>query len=264
MTFISQRRWYQMVGLVCVFTFLFMVYRREARMRAKIESLEAQVTEIQRYLEEAETRRGDLTIAQTEAGLPATTERKAKPGEANKVKAEKTRKTPATYSSEPKTTDKAPAEAKEERVAEPADNPTGKFRQVVRIELNTADSATLVRIPGIGEGTARAILQYRTRLGGFYSAEQIREKLTWDNVLPRLDEWCEKWFWVDENLVQKLQINQLSFKELLRHPYLNYEDVKKIVKWRERHGAVHKVADLEQMGIADSIGLERLLHYVEF
>ena len=140
----------------------------------------------------------------------------------------------------------------------------GKFRQVARLELNTVDSATLVRVPGIGGGTARAILLYREKLGGYYSAEQLREKLTWDGAQSRLDDWCENWFWADEQLIQKLRINELSFKELVRHPYLEFDEVKAIVRWRDRHKAVRNAAELRQLGIDDSAKLDRLLHYVEF
>ena len=121
-----------------------------------------------------------------------------------------------------------------------------------------------MRVPGIGEGTARAILQYREQLGGYYSAEQLRERLTWESAQERLDEWCEAWLWADENKIQKRKINEMSFKELVHHPYLDYEEVKKIMKWRDRHGAVHSRADLEQLGMSDSAKLEKLLHYVEF
>lgn len=141
---------------------------------------------------------------------------------------------------------------------------TGKFRQVVKLELNTVDSATLVRIPGIAEGTARAILIYREKLGGYYSSEQLREKLTWESAQTNLDSWCNDWFWADESLIQKMYINNLSFKELLHHPYLDFEEVKAIVKWRDRHKKVANIADLRQLGIEDSIKLEKLLHYVEF
>src|ERR1700761_4069099 len=43
------------------------------------------------------------------------------------------------------------------------------------IELNTADSAKLTELPGIGGGHAVQIIRYRTRLGGFYSKEQLKE-----------------------------------------------------------------------------------------
>ena len=140
----------------------------------------------------------------------------------------------------------------------------GKFQQVVRLELNTIDSTTLVRVPGIGAGTAHAILHYRRQLGGFYSTDQLRERITWDGALPYIDKWCNEWFYVDEYFMQKMKLNTLSFKELVHHPYLNFEDVKAICRWRDRYGAVRGITDLEQLLAADSTKIEKLLHYVEF
>lgn len=43
------------------------------------------------------------------------------------------------------------------------------------VELNTADSAALRSISGIGPKTVNRILRYRERLGGFFRAEQLSE-----------------------------------------------------------------------------------------
>ena len=246
---ISQN-WYRLLAALCIFLLILMVYRREARMRTSLDSMEARLTALETYVR----------------GAREYSEEKVKSNE-ERVASRDERRTPlAKKTPQPK----KPAETKVEEVvangdivadAEPA---TGKFRQVARIELNTVDSTTLVRVPGIGEGTARKILQYRERLGGYFSAEQIREKVTWEGAQNHLDDWCENWFWADEQLIQKIQINKLTFKELLRHPYLDYDDVKAIVRWRDRHGAVRGVEDLKQLGLADSAKLASLLHYVEF
>jgi competence protein ComEA len=41
------------------------------------------------------------------------------------------------------------------------------------VNINTADAATLQRLPGIGEGLARRIIAYRQEVGGFKSPEQM-------------------------------------------------------------------------------------------
>ena len=43
------------------------------------------------------------------------------------------------------------------------------------VSLNTADTTALKRIPGIGSYYASRIADYRKKLGGFASAEQILE-----------------------------------------------------------------------------------------
>ena len=43
------------------------------------------------------------------------------------------------------------------------------------VNINTADSATLVALSGIGAKSAQAIIEYRTLLGGYHDISQIRE-----------------------------------------------------------------------------------------
>ena len=241
-------QWYKILGALCLFLLIVMLYRREARISSRIDSLEARLTAIEIYAQGRNSRPMEQTASTTR--IDATNDAPASGNIAQKATKDEA------------SDDGAGIEQKADR-QEVADD-DGKFRQVARLELNTVDSATLVRVPGIGGGTARAILLYREKLGGYYSAEQLREKLTWDGAQSRLDDWCANWFWADERLIQKLRINELSFKELVRHPYLEFDDVKAIVRWRDRHKAVRNAAELRQLGIDDSAKLDRLLHYVEF
>src|SRR6201996_4597967 len=50
------------------------------------------------------------------------------------------------------------------------------------IEINTADSARLTRIHGIGAAFAARIIAYRKRLGGFLNKEQLKEVYGIDTV----------------------------------------------------------------------------------
>jgi competence protein ComEA len=55
------------------------------------------------------------------------------------------------------------------------------------VNVNTATAEELVRLPGIGEAKARAILDYRKERGAFKSVEQLREvKGIGDAALERI------------------------------------------------------------------------------
>ncbi|MDR1274167.1 MAG: helix-hairpin-helix domain-containing protein [Odoribacteraceae bacterium] len=94
-------------------------------------------------------------------------------------------------------------------------------RRPVPLELNGADSLALVKIRGIGPRYASRILRYREQLGGFHDAGQLKElRFTYldiDTLLPL--------FTVDASLVRKQAMDTMTFRSLLRHPYLEYEDV---------------------------------------
>ena len=108
-------------------------------------------------------------------------------------------------------------------------------RPPLMIEINTADSAQLVRLNGIGPSFARRILKYRGRLGGFFSTEQILEVFGMDSnrYLGILDN-----IRIDTTLIRKIPVNDAEFKTLLHHPYLDYETVKMIVNYREHVGPI--------------------------
>jgi competence protein ComEA len=50
---------------------------------------------------------------------------------------------------------------------------TGQNAEPVKVNINTADETALCTLPGIGESTAKAIMDYRTRNGPFQSIEGI-------------------------------------------------------------------------------------------
>lgn len=50
-----------------------------------------------------------------------------------------------------------------------------RARYAYRIDLNSADWAELTLLPGIGEATAKRIVEHREKIGGFKSLEQLAE-----------------------------------------------------------------------------------------
>lgn len=93
------------------------------------------------------------------------------------------------------------------------------------VELNTADTTLLKQLRGIGSGYAKMIVNYRTKLGGFYSKEQLLEVYRFPaETYAKI----EHQLWVDTTYIQKLPINQLSIDQLKRHPYIRYFQAKSL------------------------------------
>lgn len=93
------------------------------------------------------------------------------------------------------------------------------------VELNTADTTLLKQLRGIGSGYAKMIVNYRTRLGGFYSKEQLLEVYRFP---PETYAKIEHQVWVDTMYIQKLPINQFTIDQLKRHPYIRYFQAKSL------------------------------------
>ena len=139
-----------------------------------------------------------------------------------------------------------------------------KFATPVLLELNTIDSATLTKIPGIGAKSASLIIKYREQLGGYVSPYQIEEKLVWDSAKERMDEWCSLWLKADSSLVRRINVNKAGFKEILRHPYISYEQTKALVKYRDKHLRIDGIEVLYMLEEFSDDDIARLLPYLSF
>lgn len=106
-------------------------------------------------------------------------------------------------------------------------------KQTVIVEINTADSLELIKVKGIKGYTAMKIIELRTKLGGFYSKEQLREVYNIDSV--RYAE-IEPFLTVDPFEVKKLNINTATLDELKAHPYIRYNIANSIISIRQQHG----------------------------
>lgn len=131
--------------------------------------------------------------------------------------------------------------------------PTGSF-----VEANTADTALLKQIPGIGSVYAQKILNYRNQLGGFVSAAQIEE-------IEGLPYGIAAWFRVSTaGSVKQININRADFKTLVHHPYLNYEQTKYIVNLRNKIGNLRSWDDLRNSNLFTDSDFSRLKPYFTF
>ena len=137
---------------------------------------------------------------------------------------------------------------------------SNKFPAGTVIELNQADTLTLKKIPGIGSTFARRIVSYRELLGGFYTVEQLAEVYGIDEERYNA---LHTWFKVDTTCIQPLRVNQLSFKELLRHPYLNTSQVRQIERLR-RKAPLQSWNDLILLEEFSAIYRQRLRPYLSF
>lgn len=129
------------------------------------------------------------------------------------------------------------------------------------VDLNTVDSLTLVELPQIGPYTAVRIIEFREKLGGFVDTQQLRDVKGVDSTRFAA---IAPYIRIGEVEIQKVDINRADFKTLVRHPYLNYEQVKRIVNQREQRGMIKNWAQLEVL-LKDEGEIHPLLElYVKF
>ena len=131
---------------------------------------------------------------------------------------------------------------------------------VPTVDLNAADTTLLKELPGIGSSFAKRIVEYRTKLGGFCESGQLLEVYGMDSSRY---EGIKDFVKTDSTFTpNRLRINSDEFKKLLKHPYLEYEDVKKIVNHREQKGLITSWEQLKKV-VGDGIN-PRLRYYVDY
>jgi len=101
----------------------------------------------------------------------------------------------------------------------------------IKAELNSADSASLVALNGIGASYAKRILKYRTMLGGYVSIDQLKEVYGFSEELYQK---VKADFYVEVKNIKKINLNKDDFKVINKHPYLTYEITKSIFDWRRK------------------------------
>ncbi len=126
-----------------------------------------------------------------------------------------------------------------------------------QIALNTADTALLKRVPGIGSGFARAITAYRERLGGFYCVEQLTE-------IGGFPHESLQYFKPDGAPLRRLDINKATLSQLRKHPYISFYQAKSILDHRRTRGKITSLESLKMYKDFTPEDIERLRHYVNF
>jgi DNA uptake protein ComE-like DNA-binding protein len=129
------------------------------------------------------------------------------------------------------------------------------------IELNSADSAKLTEIRGIGPSFAMRIFRYRERLGGFYNKEQLKEIFGIDSSkYAEIKDAVS----VNPGVITKININIVSLNQLRVFPYLGYKQVNAIIQYRVQHGSYASIADMKNIAILDNLILRKIEPYLNF
>jgi DNA uptake protein ComE-like DNA-binding protein len=126
------------------------------------------------------------------------------------------------------------------------------------IDINFADSSALVQLKGIGPVFAKRIISYRTLLGGYYTVNQLIEVYGFDQALLSS---IKKQIITSGN-TRKININKASFKELVKHPYIDYNTVKKILYYRNTMGDVKSIDELCKENIIQEKVYEKVKCYL--
>ena len=126
------------------------------------------------------------------------------------------------------------------------------------VDINEADTSVFIALPGIGSKLAARIVNFRNKLGGFYSVDQVGETYGLpDSTFQKI-----KGSFKLTGTVRKLNVNTATKDELKVHPYIKWNLANAIVEYRNQHGAFKSLDELKNISIIDEATFEKIVHYL--
>lgn len=133
-------------------------------------------------------------------------------------------------------------------------------KKAVAIDINTADTTAFQSLYGIGNKLAARIVNFRNKLGGFYTTEQVGETYgvpdsTFQKIKPYLQ--------LNAEGINKLNINTATYDELNAHPYISSKLAFLMMKYRKENGNFKTVTDIKDLVAQTNDSYEKVINYLK-
>ena len=112
-------------------------------------------------------------------------------------------------------------------------------------DINLAVKEDLKTINGIGEKLSERIIKYRSKLQGFSSLKQLYE--VWGLDTEVVGKLLLVFKVINLPNIKKINVNTVSFRELLKNPYLDYELCKKIFEYKDEVAELQDISELKNI-----------------
>lgn len=141
-----------------------------------------------------------------------------------------------------------------------ASTPNREFkRKVVAIDVNSADTTAFQSLYGIGSKLAARIVNFRTKLGGFYSIDQVGETYgVPDSTFQKIKQYLK----LNEAGIRKMNINAATYEELNAHPYISAKLAFQIMKYRKENGRFTNLDNLNEIVAQTNDSFEKVVNYL--
>lgn len=133
-------------------------------------------------------------------------------------------------------------------------------KKEVVVDINNLSEKEFKELGGFWKYNAVGIIKYRNLLGGYRKKEQLLEvysvkKYYYDKITENII--------IDKQKIQKININFAEVSELGRHPYISYNDAKKIIDFRNKNGSFKQLNDLTKNNIISKRSFEKISPYLK-
>lgn len=130
----------------------------------------------------------------------------------------------------------------------------------IKIDINKATIEDWQKLRGIGPFYAKKIVNFRDKLGGFSSINQIGttyglKDSTFQIIKPFLEI---------SPVSRQIKINSANEDELKKHPYISWKQANIVVKYRNNHGHFANDEDLKKVVVFTEEDLKKLIPYIDY
>ncbi len=132
-----------------------------------------------------------------------------------------------------------------------------KLKEGEYVYLNISDTTELKKVPGIGSGYARAIINYGKRLGGYVKVSQLMD-------IEGFPEKSLKYFDIKPVKIRKININHSSVSKMQRHPYITFFMARTIADYVRLDGPIKDISQLKYNENFPPEIIERIRPYLEY
>ena len=131
-------------------------------------------------------------------------------------------------------------------------------KTVNSVDINDSDTSAWIALPGIGSKLSQRIINFRDKLGGFYSIDQVGETYglpdsTFQKIKPFIQISGE---------VKKININTATLDELKMHPYIKYHLANALVQYRTQHGDYKSIEEVKKIMIVTEDIFKKMAPYL--
>lgn len=130
---------------------------------------------------------------------------------------------------------------------------------ITKLKINSASPFEIQKSLRVSRKRSYTIVNFRKKLGGFYSVTQLYEVYGIDSTTIQLNQHS---IVIDHSEIRQLNINTSSFKELVSHPYFSYSDVKKLINFREMHGDFVSVEQILENNLINLKQYRKIVPYL--
>ena len=135
-----------------------------------------------------------------------------------------------------------------------------KNKTISTKDINKATKEDLRTVNGIGEKLSERIIKYRSKLQGFSFDSQLEE--VWGLKKEIILRLFSVFTIIEKPIIKKRNINTLTFKELLKNPYIDYDLCKKIFEYKDEIAEFQNISELKNIKDFPLVKYDRIVLYL--